>query len=202
MSREVAPLLAGVRGRQSDGVEFYELPNAVIAVGGIGRDAAGRAAEAVVAQYSPSVLVSAGIAGALTPDLKVGDVIRAREVVDADSGVRFAAHGGEATVVTVSSVSGSAEKRALATRWGAAVVDMEASAVAAVAQRHGAQFAAMKAVSDELDFEMPPVGNFVNDDGQIRYAGVCDVFGDSTKVVGRGEALECQQPHCGSEPES
>jgi adenosylhomocysteine nucleosidase len=167
MSREVAPLLAGIRARQSDGVEFYELQNAVIAVGGIGRDAAGRAAEAVVEQYSPRVLVSAGIAGALKPDLKVGDVIRASEVVGADSGVRHLMSGGEVTVVTASSVNGSAEKRALARRWGAAVVDMESSAVAAVAQRHGVQFAAMKAVSDALDFEMPPVGRFVNDTGKF-----------------------------------
>lgn len=171
MRREVAPLLAGIRAQQSDGVEFYDLPNVVIAVGGIGRNAARRAGEAVVAQYSPSVLVSAGIAGALTPDLKVGDVIRAREVVDADSGVRFAAQSGEATVVTVSSVSGSEEKRVLATRWGATVVDMESSAVAAVAQRHGAQFAAIKAVSDQLDFEMPPVGNFVKDAGKFDTLG-------------------------------
>ncbi len=72
--------------RRTDGVEFYELEDAVVAVGGIGREAASRAAEALVARYSPSVLVSAGIAGALTPKLKVGDVVRAREVVDADSG--------------------------------------------------------------------------------------------------------------------
>jgi len=167
MKREVATLLIGIRGRQLNGVEFYELPNAVIAIGGIGRVAAGRAAEGVVEQYSPSVLVSAGIAGALTQDLKVGNVLRAREVVDADSGVRFATQTGEATVVTVSSVSGSAEKQALATRWGAAVVDMEASAVAAVAQRYGAQFAALKSISDEVDFEMPPMGNFVNATGKF-----------------------------------
>lgn len=171
MSREVAPLLTGIRVRHNDGVQFYELPNAVVAVGGIGRKAAGRATEAVVAQYSPSVLMSAGIAGALTPDLKVGNVVRARDVVDADSGVRFVTNGGQATVVTVSSVSGPDEKRALAAQWGATVVDMEASAVAAVAHRHGVQFAAMKSVSDELDFEMPPLGNFVND------AGKFDTFG-------------------------
>ena len=141
MRREVAPLLAGIPVRQADGTEFYELEDAVVAVGGIGRRAASKAAEAVVAQYSPSVLMSAGIAGALTPDLKVGSVVRAREVVDADSGARFATQTGEGTVLTVSSVSGPAEKRTLAERWNAVVVEMEASAVATIAQQRGLEFA-------------------------------------------------------------
>jgi adenosylhomocysteine nucleosidase len=168
MRREVAPLLAGIRARQVDGVEFYELENAVVAVGGIGRRAASKAAEVLVAQYSPSLLVSAGIAGALSLQLKVGDVVRAREVIDAESGVHFATQGGTETLVTVPSVSGSFEKRGLAARTGAAVVDMEASAVAEVAQRHGVEFAAIKTISDELDFEMPPFGEFVDRAGKFR----------------------------------
>ena len=40
-------------------------------------------------------------------------------------------------------------------------------AVAAVAQRYGAQFAALKSISDEVDFEMPPTGNFVNATGKF-----------------------------------
>ena len=167
MRREVAPLLPGVRAMHADGVEFYEMKNAVIAVSGIGRQAAGKAAGAVVAWCSPSLLVSAGIAGALTSNLEVGDVIRAREVVDAESGERFSTQIGEQTVVTVSAVSGASGKRALAARWGATVVDMEASAVAAVAQRHGLRFAAIKSISDELDFQMPPVGEFVSEVGKF-----------------------------------
>ncbi len=135
MRREVAPLLGGVRALRANGLQFYELENAAVVVGGIGCKAAIRAAEALVGRYSPSTLVSAGIAGALTPQLKVGDVIRAREVVDAESGTRFVSQGGEGTLVTALSVSGAAEKRVLAERWNADVVDMEASAVAAVAQR-------------------------------------------------------------------
>jgi adenosylhomocysteine nucleosidase len=167
MRREVAPMLSGARAIHADDVEFYELENAVVAMAGMGRQAAGRAAEAVVARYTPGLLVSAGIAGALTPGLKVGHLIRARQVVDADSGAHFVTQGGVGTVVTVSSVSGSAEKHALAKRWSAAVVDMEASAVAAVAQRSGIGFAAIKSISDGLNFEMPPVSKFVNDAGKF-----------------------------------
>lgn len=167
MRREVAPLLAGVRPVRLDGIEFYQLESAAVAVAGIGGQAAQRAAEALVARYSPSVLVSAGMAGALTPKLRVGDVVRAHEVVDADSGVRFPTQGGTETLVTISSVSGPSEKKALAERTGAASVDMEASAVGIVAQRHGIEFAAIKSISDEMDFEMPPLGQFVNGAGKF-----------------------------------
>jgi len=170
MRRELAPLLRERAGQRVDGIEFIELENAVVAVGGIGRVAAWGAAKAVVARYKPSTLISAGVVGALSATLKVGDVVRGREVIDADSGARFTAVGGDSVIVTVSSVSGPAEKRSLAARYKADVVDMESSAVAAVAREHGVDFLAVKAVSDELDFAMPPVGRFVDADGSFATA--------------------------------
>jgi adenosylhomocysteine nucleosidase len=168
MSRELAPLLRGVRAVKHDGVEFFELPRAVIAVGGVGKSAAGRASNAVAEQYSPSVLVSAGVAGALSTRLHVGDIVNGREVVDADSGERFVAIGNAGTVATVSAVSGPVEKRALAERWNADVVEMEAAAVAGVARERHIEFAVVKAISDDLDFVMPPVGRFVSSDGKFQ----------------------------------
>ncbi len=133
-----------------NGVEFFELEHVVVVAGGIGRNAARRAAEAVVEKYEPTVLISAGIAGALTAKLKVGDVVEGAEVVDADSGVRFRTSGGESVIVTVSSVSGPEEKRLLADRYKADVVDMESAAVAEVARKRRIEFKAIKAISDEL----------------------------------------------------
>lgn len=170
MRRELQPLLGGVRGQTVDSVEFFELENAVIAVGGIGQMAAGRATEAVVERYGPTMLISAGIAGALTPSLKVGDVVEGSEIVDADSGARFRVAGGTSVIVTVSSVGGSEEKRLLADRYRADVVDMESAAVAEVAQEHGIECRAIKAISDELDFPMPPVAGFIEGNGKFRTA--------------------------------
>ena len=168
MRQEAAPLVVGRRETPVDRVKVYQLEGAVIAVGGIGRAAARHAADVLVEHYAPSVLISAGIAGALTDGLNVGDVVHAREVVDAESGVRWAAGGDVGTIVTVGTVSGVIAKRLLAQRWKADVVDMEASAVAQVAKEHGIEFAAIKAISDELDFEMPPVGRFVDNAGKFR----------------------------------
>ncbi len=170
MRRELEPLLTGVRGQRVNGVEFFELENAVIAVGGIGRNAARRAAEAVRQTYGPAVLISAGIAGALTPTLKVGDVVQGAEVVDAESGARFRTSGGDSVIVSVSAVSGPEEKRLLADRYRADVVDMESAAIAEVARERGIEFSAVKAISDELEFEMPPVGRFVDSEGKFETA--------------------------------
>jgi adenosylhomocysteine nucleosidase len=167
MRRELEPLLTGVRGQRVKGVKFFELDYAVIAVGGIGQNAARRAGEAVMKTYGPAVLISAGIAGALTARLKVGDVVQGSEVVDAESGARFRTSGGESVIVSVSAVSGPEEKRLLADRYRADVVDMESAAVAEVAREHGIEFSAVKAISDELEFEMPPVAGFVDPNGRF-----------------------------------
>ncbi len=170
LRRELAPLLKCVQGQRADGIEFFELENAVIAVGGIGRNAAYKAAKAVVERFQPITLISAGIAGALTQKLRVGDVVRGSEVVDAESGARFPAANGKSVIVTVSSVSGPPEKRMLADLYKADVVDMESAAIAAVARERGIEFMVMKAISDELEFEMPPVARFVDGDGRFQTA--------------------------------
>ena len=40
---------------------------------------------------------------------------------------------------------------------------MEAAAVAQVAQERGLEFAAMKAISDDATFEMPPLSRFIDE---------------------------------------
>jgi len=174
MRMELAPLFKGVRSQQIDGIEFFEIDKTVIAVGGVGRAAATRTTEAVLAKYRPEKVLSAGLVGAVTARLKVGDVVHAREVIDADSGAHFAtADGGDGVLITVSSVSGPAEKRSLAQRWHADVLDMEAAAVARSAEARGKQFTVLKAVSDEVDFEFPAMQRFVDPDGsfsEIRFA--------------------------------
>ncbi len=167
MRREVGPLLRGIRAQLAEGIEFFELSDAVVAVGGVGESAARRTAESLVNKYSPEVLVSAGLVGALTPKLKVGDVVEVKEVVDASSGMRFETGHGNAVLVTGSAVSGPADKPIEAQRWNADIVDMEAASEAAVAKEHGIEFMAIKAISDELNFPMPPLGRFVSDKGKF-----------------------------------
>lgn len=170
MPRELGPLLRGVKPHRVDGIALYELENAVVAAGGIGCEAARLASEKLVAYAQPAILVSAGAAGALRPELKVGHVGTAREVLDASTGSRYPTGDGDCVLVTAGTVSGERDKRGLRERFGADLVDMEGAAVAEVAREHGLEFAAIKVVSDELDFAMPPLARFVEYDGKFATA--------------------------------
>jgi len=163
MPVEVAPLLNGVKSEQVNGVDLFDLPNAVIAVGGIGEKFARRAAEVAIDHAQPKLLLSAGIVGAISPKLKVGDVGRIRQVVDVATGEIYpASDDGDWVLATSQDVSDVGEKHQLLTKFGADVVDMEAAAVAQVAQERGLQFAAIKSISDDAEFDMPPLNRFID----------------------------------------
>ena len=61
----------------------------MVAIGGIGEKFARLAAEVAVEYAQPKRLLSAGIVGAISPKLKVGDVGQIREVVDVATGMRY-----------------------------------------------------------------------------------------------------------------
>ena len=171
MHREVAALVkhwrSGVLESRGQNLRAFERDRAVVVCSGIGPMAAGRAAEAV-AKLGPDVLISAGFAGALLPGMRVGAPITPESVVDAETGARFPALFGGGVLVSSTRVVREEEKGDLAHRYDAQAVDMEAATVAAVAERHGCGFLAVKAVSDTLDFPMPPVDEFVDENGQLR----------------------------------
>jgi adenosylhomocysteine nucleosidase len=156
-----------------DGREFscYESDYAVVICSGIGFEYGRRAAEAIIAQYSPEILISAGIAGAAIPDLHVGDTVFPAIVVDPHDGSRHETAIGNAalsktplarTVLASSAaIAGVEEKRRLAKSYGAQLIDMEGAAVARAAQAHNLPFLAIKTVSDEADVDLHELNLFV-----------------------------------------
>jgi adenosylhomocysteine nucleosidase len=168
MPIELAPLIGNVQPRSVQGVDLFELPQAVVAVGGIGEKFARRAAEVAIDQVQPRWLLSAGMVGAISPQLKVGDAGRIREVVEVATGTRYATSGGgDWVLVTSPDVSDAREKHELREKFSADVVDMEAAAVAQVANERGLEFASVKAVSDDAEFVMPPLNRFIDGDGRF-----------------------------------
>ncbi len=186
LEREVGRLLKSCRRLDQSysgrSFAFFECPAMVVVCGGIGTEAARRAAEAVIALYHPTLLLSAGFAGALDAGLHVGDVFEPAVVIDARYGSRievdvFARSAAirerqqaQATLVTFMEVAGVEQKASLAQAYAAQAVDMEAAAVAAAAHAHHVGFAAIKVISDEVDFEMPPTSRFVTADGRFQTA--------------------------------
>lgn len=167
MPVELAPMIGRLQAAQVSGVEMFELPNAMVAVGGIGAKFARRATQVVIEYAQPQRLISAGIVGGLAPELKVGDVGQVREVIDVATGTRYSTGGGEWVLATSQDVSDAAEKQRYWTAYGAHVVDMEAAAVAQVAKEQGLEFAAVKAISDDAAFEMPPLNRFIDENGRF-----------------------------------
>ncbi len=92
LEREVLPLVKNwqttVVQHEGSAFTFHESNYAVVVCGGIGPEAARRAAEAAVVKYSPEVIISAGIAGALVPELRVGETIFPALIIDAQDGSR------------------------------------------------------------------------------------------------------------------
>ena len=146
---------------------------AVVVFAGMGREAARQAAEALVTNFCPATLVSVGFAGAIIPELRVGDLFIPERVVDEATGDVFTlkAQGTGGTLVTGSRVAGPDAKSALRARLAADAVDMEAAAVGGVAAAHRLGFFAVKAISDEPDFPMPPFERFARADGSFDRGG-------------------------------
>jgi adenosylhomocysteine nucleosidase len=171
LEREVLPLVRGwhavQEARSGRGITFFEKGDVAVVCGGIGPDAARRAAEAVIARYAPKQVFSAGFAGALTPELKVGDVLRPARVVNAGDGSSVTLDGGEGLLVTFGAIVGPEQKKKLSEAYSAQAVDMEAAAVARAAQVRGVRFAAIKVISDEIDFAFPSMERFVGATGEF-----------------------------------
>ena len=156
---------------------FHESNYAVAVCGGIGPEAARSAAQAAIVTYTPELLISAGLAGSLTPELRVGETIFPAVVIDFEDGSRHetAIHTARlgnsplARTVLISSpqIASAAQKQQFAKYYGAHAVDMEAAAVARAAQVDNLPFLAIKSISDELNFELPAMSRFIRN-GRIR----------------------------------
>ena len=141
---------------------------AVLWLSGMGAQAARIAAEGLH-QHGVSALVSFGVAGALSPDLKPGDLVLPDAIhMDAQLPVNIAWRDrlqnllpAEITVrngILANSdvpLTGTKAKLDLAQATGACAVDMESAAIAAVAAAAGIPFIAVRAIIDPLQFSPP-----------------------------------------------
>lgn len=143
---------------------------------GVGRGAAERALEWLAAAprldgvpYRPRLVIGAGFCGGLDPELKVGDVVLAEEVLAGTGTVHFptwppAWPDGNwepplhrVRLATVDGIAATAAaKAALRASTAAGAVDMESSAIAAACARAGLPWAILRAVSDDAATSLSP----------------------------------------------
>ena len=171
LEREVRPLVKEWRVSEKEhagrGFRFFENGEIVLVCGGIGAEAARRAAEAVIAIYSPKLIYSAGFAGALDPALKVADIVQPQRLVNVGDGSSVHLDRGEGVLVSFGSVANPAQKIKLRDSFSALAVDMEAAAVARAAEARRVEFAVVKVISDEFDFSFPSMERFIDPNGQF-----------------------------------
>jgi adenosylhomocysteine nucleosidase len=174
LPREIAGLVRGVKADAAllrRGVYLYRVGEAVVVAAGMGEQRAAIGLEAALAVADVTMLVSVGLAGACMPEHAAGMVAEASVVVDAKTGERFetdTVSEDACVLVTTEAIAGVREKARLAASYGAAIVDMEAAAVARQARARGIRFQAIKAVSDAHDFELASLGRFTGKNGSFR----------------------------------
>lgn len=205
LEREIAPLVEGWAAStvksQNRQVSLFTSESAIVACAGIGvvnaRIAAGAAYEA--AHGDVARFISVGLAGALIPELRVGEIFIPSVVVDDVDGGKIETHDGSGVLVTASSIAGVEAKRAMGKRHLARAVDMEAYAVGDVARVYKTPFMAIKAISDDLDFPMPPLSRFVGEAGEFHtlqfavFAVLRPWLWPAVMALGRNSAQATQQ---------
>jgi adenosylhomocysteine nucleosidase len=171
LPREIEPLVRGWQKHKLPGkVVVYTSDFAVAACAGMGPARATLAVQAAMSIRPVTTLVSAGLAGACDPSLRVGDIVHAGVIVDTQSGERFYNPQYKQVLVSAPAIASVQEKQRLRASYTASAVDMEAATVARMAQTHQLPFKAIKVISDDAAFELQELARFATHDGQFRVA--------------------------------
>jgi adenosylhomocysteine nucleosidase len=157
-----------------------------LAYSGAGANNAEAAARLLIAQGSTR-LISWGCAGALSTDLKSGDLVLADTLIDAEGETivvnadwhqhvkalllkykpRFVLLCGS-LLESKTLVSTSRDKQQLYQQTKAVALDMESVAVAKVAQSHALPFLAIRAIADPVTMDLPKaIGHALNAQGDV-----------------------------------
>ncbi len=135
---------------------------------GVGAQPAAHATADAIDLHRPAWVISAGFAGSLHEDLRLGHILMATEVIDIHgsqlkTGLNLDPETVRATpglhsgrLLTVDQlIRTTAEKRQLAAAHGAVACDMETLAVADVCRDKKVKFLSVRIISDALDDELP-----------------------------------------------
>ena len=190
-------------------LDFYEgtlrgQPVALLALG-VGKECARIAAEMTVKCYRPDLIVSAGFGGGLQNVLNDGDIVIGTDVLDlcADDGMNvrwrstqtlsqhaelspapadFKIHHGK--ILTADEmVLKAATKTRLGKATDALAIDMETSAVAAVAAAHHIDFLAVRCITDNAHENLPEEFNDFFVVGQLQPSRIIAACARRPKLV-------------------
>ncbi len=148
---ELKPLVRGWPHSVRSGIHFWAQRNEeeewIAACAGAGQPAATRAFAALEDGGPIDLVFSIGWAGALRDNLPAGSAHNVAGVIDIRTGerIRCDAEAGNLWLVTSPRVADEKEKLRLASTYNAALVDMEAAAIARLAAMRGIPFTPSRA---------------------------------------------------------
>lgn len=176
----------------------------VLVTSGMGVRRASEAATSLVEEYSPSMLISFGIAGAVEANLEIGDVVLAEAVYQLDHGdigprsmlkpwpevlwevaVRTLAGRGRhlfrGTAVTTSGSQVSADKLE---GMQHPILEMETAGIAQVAADKGIPLLSLRAISDGPCAPIPfDLGEVMDEDANLRAGRLIKVFLRHPRII-------------------
>ncbi len=176
MPAELKPLVRGLRRQRSNDVDLWRSSfdggEWIAACAGAGVAAASRAFAEAEKAGPLSCVISTGWAGALREELAPGRACDVSTVIDAHTGERFVAAcpTSDCWLVTSPRVADAHEKLRLAETYQAALVDMEAAAIARLAAMRGIPFYCIKGISDGYSDQLPDFNSFISSEGHFRLA--------------------------------
>jgi len=171
---ELKPFVQGWPHSTRGGVHFWAQRNEeeewIAACAGAGQAAATRAFAALEDGGPIDLVFSVGWAGALRAELAAGSAHNVAGVIDVRTGerIRCDAGAGDLWLATSDRVADEKEKRRMAATYNAALVDMEAAAVARLAAMRGIPFYAIKGISDSVNARLPDLNRFLSPSGQLQ----------------------------------
>ncbi len=125
----------------------------MLVANGAGAKRAAAAVDAALGGFSPDVIVSTGFCGALSPNLKIAEVVTADYVTDGARSFKVMKPESEfphqtGKIVTIDHVAGTAAEKSVLRARGGLAVEMEAAGVAARANVLGLPFYCIRVVTD------------------------------------------------------
>lgn len=158
---------------------------------GIGRARAGTSH--VIQKHKPAMIIYAGLGGALSPDLKIGDIVIGSNIVSlkkdeskslfSDIPETGCAHRKADLLTENRFVYEPDLKRKLFADSGAAVVDMETWGVTEAAYHTRTPVIAVRSVSDKAEEPLPNMGVIYNVEGKLDFGKSIPYFSSNPKHI-------------------
>jgi adenosylhomocysteine nucleosidase len=149
----------------------------LLGITGVGIKKARKGTRFIIKKFKPTLIISVGFGGALSPSLKVGDIVIGEWVLNLKknekrnlfSDVQHLKYGFKKGGILTENrfIYDPREKKKLFENSGALAVDMETWGVSEVALQNGVNVLSVRSISDEYTETLPDMGFIFNSSGVL-----------------------------------